>query len=166
MPELDLGAMELDQMELDLTVNEKSQYSSLSPHDSQLTNGGIASHHEIGGLIIPQSASSFIGGPVGGFDDISVRGDSGAGRPRAGRTTLNEDIGLEIDDDGNLIMNDAPSRPPPGQSTTNNRLDRGSVSSLVPTGALAAQRDAGAVGVAVRAVSLTILHSCRTNHVH
>jgi hypothetical protein len=160
MPELDLGAMDLEQMDLDLTVNEESQYSSLSPHNSQLTNGGIALRHEIGGLIIPQSTSSFIGGPVGGFDDISVRGDTGAGRPRAGRTTLNEDIGVEIDDDGNLIMNDAPSRPPPGQSTTNDRLGRASVSSLVPAGALAAQGDAGAAGVAARAVSLTIFYSC------
>jgi hypothetical protein len=110
-PDLDLVPLDLDRMDLDLTTTGGSQGSTLSPHNSQLAGTGTGSPEDIGGLIIP-SASSLYGGPVGGIGGFSVRGDSGAGsrveRPRF----LDDDLGLLIDEEGNLQMTDAPPRQP------------------------------------------------------
>lgn len=109
LPELELLPLDLDN--LDFTTDQQSQRSGsfLSPHSSQLTT---ATPQDIGGLIIPGSASSFSGGPVGG--GLSVRGDSGAGtRLGSGlfQLLLEDDLGLNIDDDGNMRFDDeAPAR--------------------------------------------------------
>jgi len=102
--------MDLDDLNnLHLTMDSESQLTSAvrSPHSSQAT---IAPPQEIGGLIIPGSASSLFGGPVGGgFSSLSVRGDSGAGT-RLGSAAfqqeseglLEDDLGLIIGEDGNM----------------------------------------------------------------
>lgn len=151
-PDLDLMPIDLDRLDFDMTTTEGSQRSTLSPHSSQLTGIGIGSQHDIGGLIIPPSASSLIGGPVGGVGDFSVRGDSGAGARLDVGSFYDDDLGLAIDDDGNLRMDDAPPRQPrapfPRGETTGlgsgssrvrrepdeGQLGRGLVSTLSPVG--------------------------------
>lgn len=118
LPELDLLPMDLDNLEVATSHASQRSLSSLSPHSSQLT---VAPFHEIGGLANPQSASSFAGGPVGGVAGYSIRGDSGAGTIFGSGIfdrqepvgLLDDDLGLVIDDDGNVfIEEDPPYRQP------------------------------------------------------
>jgi hypothetical protein len=87
-----------------------SQGYTLSPHNSQPADAGIGTPEDVGGLIIPPSASSFLGGPVGGAGRISVRGDSGAGSRADRPGFLDDDLGLIIDEEGNVQMTDAQPR--------------------------------------------------------
>ena len=97
-------------MNYDMGALGGSQGYTLSPYNSQPADAGVGTPEDVGGLIIPPSASSFLGGPVGGAGRISVRGDSGAGS-RAGRPGfLDDDLGLVIDEEGNVQMTDAPPR--------------------------------------------------------
>ncbi|KAK3706655.1 R8 protein [Vermiconidia calcicola] len=125
-PDLDLMPMDLDRLDFDMATTDDSHRSTLSPHSSQLTGVGIGSQHDIGGLIIPPSASSFIGGPVGGMAGLSVRGDSGAGARAGQGGFLDDDLGLEIDFDGNLRMSDAAPRQLRVPSARTERVDLGS----------------------------------------
>lgn len=78
---------------LNMGLNHDTQ-ATLSPHSSQYT----ASQHSIGGLMIPPSQSSFTGGPVGGLDLLSVRGDYGTGTRRRTNMVLDDDdLGIEAD---------------------------------------------------------------------
>lgn len=76
-------------------LNEDTQVFSQSPAgDRSLTN---ASQQSIGGLMIPTSNNSFVGGPVGGFDLFSVHGDSGPGTTKVPAQLLDEDdLGLDL----------------------------------------------------------------------
>lgn len=113
LPELDLAPLDLDMMDIDAMAMGASQGSTLSPHNSQLAGVGIGSPEDVGGLIIPPSASSSLGSSVGGGQrGFSVRGDSGAGSRMGHPGLLDDDLGLVIDDDGNLRMTDAPPRQP------------------------------------------------------
>ena len=131
LPDFDLMPLDLDRLDFDMTTTEDSQRSTLSPHSSQLTGVGIGSQRDIGGLIIPASASSLIGGPVGGVGGFSVRGDSGAGARAGVGGLFDDDLGLAIDDDGNLRMDDAPPRQPRAPFPRGERTDFGSASSRV-----------------------------------
>ena len=111
-PDIDLVPLDLANMDLDLSTIGASQGSTLSPHNSQLAGIGIGSPEDVGGLIIPPSASSFIGGPVGGLDDFDIRGDSGAGSRIERGGFLDDDLGLVIDEEGNMVMTDAPPQQP------------------------------------------------------
>ena len=111
-PDIDLVPFDLDGMALDISTTGGSQGSALSPHQSQLAGAGIASPDDIGGLIIPSDGSSLIGGPVGGMGGFSMRGDSGAGSRIERQAFLDDDLGLALDEDGNLQMTDAPPRQP------------------------------------------------------
>jgi len=115
LPELELLPLDLENLDFVAGGDQQSQRSGsfLTPHSSHLTTAPV---QEIGGLIIPGSASSFFGGPVGG--GLSVRGDSGAGT-RLGSGLfqqepdglLEDDLGLNIDEDGNVQFRDeAPAR--------------------------------------------------------
>lgn len=131
LPDFDLMPINLERMDFDMTTTEDSQRSTLSPHSSQLTGVGIGSQQDIGGIMIPPSASSLIGGPVGGFGSFGVRGDSGAGTRVDGGGFLDDDIGLTIDGDGNLVMSDMPVRQPRAPGVRGERADYGSASSGV-----------------------------------
>lgn len=128
LPDFDLMPVDLDRLDWDMTTTDNSQRSTLSPHSSQHTGSAIGSQYEIGGLVIPQSASSLLGGPVGGLGGFSVRGDSGAGG-RLDIGGLDDDLGLAIDDDGNLLFIDEPRRQPALPSVRGERIDGGSASS-------------------------------------
>lgn len=93
--------MDLDQLDLDTTTAESSQRSTLSPHSSHQAGFGRGSQQDIGGLIIPQSASSFVGGPAGGFGGLSSHGSARRGMDEA--VLLDDDLGLTVGDDGALL---------------------------------------------------------------
>ena len=114
LPDFDLVPLDLDRMDFDITTTGGSQGSTLSPHNSQLAGVGIGSPEDVGGIIIPPSASSLYGGPVGGMGGFGVRGDFGAGSRVERPAFLDDDLGLLIDEDGNLQMTDAPPRQPKG----------------------------------------------------
>lgn len=96
LPDLDLMPFDLDNLNLNIDVYHDTQ-ATLSPHSSQHT----ASQHSIGGLMLPPSQSSFTGGPVGGLDLLSIRGDSGAGtRRRTDMVLADDDLGFTIEADG------------------------------------------------------------------
>lgn len=111
-PGIDLVPFDLESMGLDISTTGGSQGSALSPHNSQLAGTGIGSPDDIGGLIIPPDDSSLIGGPVGGVAGFSMRGDSVAGSRIERQAFLDDDLGLSIDEDGNLQMMDAPPLQP------------------------------------------------------
>lgn len=122
--------MDLDRLDFDKTITEDSQRSTLSPHDSQMSIGG--SQHTIGGLVIPPSFSSSVGGPVGGFGSLSIRGDSGAGsRFAEPARVLDLDPAFEVLEDGTMRMSEAPLRQPAGPRAVGERLNLGSVGSGV-----------------------------------
>ncbi|KAK6442416.1 R8 protein [Oleoguttula sp. CCFEE 5521] len=127
LPELDLLSLNFDAQMTGMENSQRSA-STMSPGNSQLT----APLADVGGILIPQSASSFAGGPVGGGRAFSVPGDSGAGS-RIGNGAfqhepeglLEDDLGMVIDEEGNVTMvEDLPAR----QSVAPmGRLDRTSV---------------------------------------
>lgn len=131
LPDFDLMPVDLDRLDLDMAMAEDSQRSTLSPHSSQLSGIGFGSQQDIGGLIIPPSASSFLGGPVSGFGGFSVRGDSGAGTRVDQHGFLDDDLGFAIDDDGNLRMSEAPTRQPRAPAARSERMGFEQVSSGV-----------------------------------
>lgn len=67
-----------------------------------------------GGLMEPPSASSLVGGPVGAGYAYSVRGDSGAGtcigsgmfQQDEPQGLLEDDLGMQIDADGNFVLDE------------------------------------------------------------
>ena len=109
-PDIDLVPFDPEAMNLDITTAGGSQGSTFTPHKAQLAGVGIGSPDDIGGIIIPPDDSSFIGGPVGGMGGFSLRGDSGACSRIERQAFLDDDLGLAIDEDGNLQMTDAPPR--------------------------------------------------------
>ena len=113
--DVDLAQLDLDAVDFDMGAFGGSQGSALSPHNSQLPDAGIGSPEDVGGLIVPPSASSF-GGTVGGAGKISVRGDSGAGSRAKRPGFLDDDLGLIIDEEGNVQMIDMAPRQPGGPS--------------------------------------------------
>lgn len=114
MPNFDLMTLDLDQLDLEAPMLESPQ-SFLSLDSSQRTLG---SQQMIGGLEIPGfSASSMVGGPVGGYmSGFSVRGDSGAGRRYELGTILeHDDLGLDLGDidiaaDGTMRLSSVAAR--------------------------------------------------------
>lgn len=122
MPELDL--MPIDLNDLTLSPGNDDMQSYLSPYGSSQT---IASEHSIGGLRLPSSNNSFIGGPGGGFDMLSPFEQSGS-RPRHERPQLLEDnLGLMIGPDDDFVMEDAPFQQPVAPSDHAARTDVGNV---------------------------------------
>lgn len=111
MPGLDLMNMDLDdlnfgQLNIDSTTLHEDLQSSLSPQSSQMTN---ASQHSIGGLMLPPSASSFAGGPVGGSDLFGLRANSESGTNVQPARMLEDDLFI-VGDDGTMNFDDVPVR--------------------------------------------------------
>jgi hypothetical protein len=133
MLELDLLQVNLEMPDLvtDLdSLQESSQITPEGPEGSQRSYGLDQNM-----AVMPPSASSFPGGPVGGGRKSSVRGDSGAGsRIGAGffqqdeaHGILEDDLGMQIDADGNLVLDEdmpaAPVRQPRAPSGPVDRTD-------------------------------------------
>lgn len=113
IPGLDLMNLNLDnlnfgQLNIDSTMLLDDPQSSLSPHSTQLTD---ASQQSIGGLMLPPSASSFQGGPVGGSDLFGLRGNSESGANVQPARMLEDDL-FVVGDDGTMNFDDIPIRQP------------------------------------------------------
>ena len=109
LPDLDLMAVDIDRVDLDATTTEDSQRSTLSPGSLRRAGSLIDLPQDVGGLVIPQSASSFIGGPMSGFGGLSARG-SGRHDVDEG-VLLDDDLGLMVGEDG-ALCDELPTRQP------------------------------------------------------
>jgi meiotic recombination protein REC8 len=118
-PELDLLQVNLEMPDLVTDLDSLQDSSQITPEGSQRSHG---LDQDLPGalMMMPASASSFPGGPVGGGRKSSVRGDSGAGsRIGAGffqqdeaHGMLEDDLGMQIDADGNFVLDeDMPTEP-------------------------------------------------------
>lgn len=112
MPELDLLQMDLDEPTMVIGLDSLNGSAGLTPEKSQRSG---ASLQDFGGaLMMPPSASSFPGGPVGAGGNMSVRGDFGAGtrienglfQQDEATGLLEDDLGMQIDADGNFVLDD------------------------------------------------------------
>lgn len=101
LPDVGLAPMEMKRMDFETTTAEDSQRSTLSPHSSQQVASRVGSQQDIGGLAVPQSASSFVGGPAGGFGGLSVHGSAQGGNEDV--MLFDDDLGLIVGDDGALM---------------------------------------------------------------
>lgn len=120
--------MDLDRVDTDTMTMAGSQRSTLSPGSSQKTGSQAGSQLAFDGLIIPQSASSFVGGPAGGFGGLSARGSVQGGMPDVG--LLEDDLGLLVGDDG-ALFDDLPTRQAMAVPSRGARTDVSGVSSRV-----------------------------------
>lgn len=112
MPELDLLQVDLDDATMLTGLDSLQSLSSVTPDNSQRQDAFLPDL--AGGLMEPPSASSLVGGPVGAGYAYSVRGDSGAGtRIGSGffqqdepQGLLEDDLGMQIDADGNFVLDE------------------------------------------------------------
>jgi hypothetical protein len=118
LPELDLLQVNLEMPDLVTDLDSLQDSSQITPEGSQHSHG--LDRDLPGALMMPASASSFPVGPVGGGRKSSARGDSGAGsRIGAGffqqdeaHGMLEDDLGMQIDADGNFVLDeDMPTGP-------------------------------------------------------
>jgi hypothetical protein len=145
IPELDLLQVNLEMPDLITDLDSLQESSQITPEVSQHSHGLV---QDLGGaLMMPPSASPFPGGPVGGGRISSVRGDSGAGS-RVGtgffqqdeaHGLLEDDLGMQIDADGNFVLDEdmptAPIRQPRAPSGPVDRTDLPSESASARVGA-------------------------------
>lgn len=132
LPELDLLQMDLDDPTMLTGLDSLLSPATVTPDNSQQN----AFLPDLGGdLIMPASASSFVGGPVGAGTVYSARGDSGAGtrigsgflQQDEAQGLLEDDLGMQIDADGNFVLDEdipaGPVRQPRAQSGKVDRTD-------------------------------------------
>lgn len=128
LPDFDLMPLDLGRLDFDTPTAGESQRETLTPYGSQHTPDW---QQHSGGLILPQSVSSIVGGPVGGFGSFGRRGDSGVGSRYEHAALLDDDLGLSFDPEGDVAMVAGPVRQPAGPAIRGERTDPGSVSSIV-----------------------------------
>lgn len=131
LPELDLIQVDLEISEMATGLDSLQESSQIAPESSQHGHGLV---QDFGGaLMMPPSASSFAGGPVGGGRLFSVRGDSGAGSRIGGglfqqdeaHGMLEDDLGMQIDADGNFVLDeDMPTEPARQPRAPSGQVDR------------------------------------------
>lgn len=137
LPELDLLPINLEDTVLVTDVDSLHSSSQLTPQLSQ--HDGGSGHDLRSAVVMPHSASSFeTGGPVGqirGSVASSLRGDSGAGirigsgffQQDEAQGLLEDDLGMQIDADGNFVLDEdlpAPAvREAKAQTGRANRVD-------------------------------------------
>lgn len=112
LPELDLLHIDLGDSTMLTGLNSLQSPATLTPNNSQRQDAFLADL--AGGLMEPPSASSLVGGPVDAGYAYSVCGDSGAGvRISSGvfkqdepQGLLEDDLGIQIDADGNFVLDE------------------------------------------------------------
>jgi meiotic recombination protein REC8 len=131
LPELDLLQMDLDDPTMLIDLDSMQSPATITPDNSQRQDAFLPDL--AGGLMEPASASSLVGGPVGAGYAFSVRGDSGAGtRIGSGffqqdepQVLLEDDLGMQIDADGNFVLDeDLPARDLRQPRAPSGRVDR------------------------------------------
>ena len=132
LPEFDLLQMDLDDPLMLTGLDSLQSPATITPDNSQRQDAFLPDL--VGGLMMPPSASSLVGGPVGAGNAFSFRGDSGAGT-RAGsggffqqdepQGLLEDDLGMQIDADGNFVLDeDMPALPMRQPRAPSGRVDR------------------------------------------
>ena len=112
LPELDLLQIDLSDSTMLTGLDSLQSPATITPDNSQRQDAFLPDL--AGGLMEPPSASSLVGGPVGAGYAYSVRGDSGAGvRISSGvvqqdepQGLLEDDLGMQIDADGNFVLDE------------------------------------------------------------
>ena len=101
LPELDLLPVDLGDAVMFTGLESLQSPDTVTPVGSQRQDPSLP---DLGGdLMMPPSASSFVGGLVGAGDAYSVRG-SGLFRQDEAHGMLEDDLGMQIDADGNLVL--------------------------------------------------------------
>ncbi|KAM0722571.1 hypothetical protein Q7P37_002012 [Cladosporium fusiforme] len=138
LPDLDLLPISLEDAAMVLEVESLRSSSNLTPGSSQHNGGSV--HDLRSGLMMPQSASSFeAGGPVGLFGGSlapSARGGSGGGtrigsglfQQDEAHGLLEDDLGMQIDADGNFVLDEDLPAPPVRQPRTRTDRERSELS--------------------------------------
>jgi len=131
LPELDLLQMDLDDHTMLIDLDSMQSPATITPDNSQRQDAFLPDL--AGGLMEPASVSSLVGGPVGAGHAYSIRGDSGAGtRIGSGffqqdepQGLLEDDLGMQIDADGNFVLDeDLPARDTRQPRAPSGRVDR------------------------------------------
>ena len=119
--------------------------STVTPVASQHQDGSLP---DLGGdLMMPPSASSFMGGPFGAGNAHSARG-SGFFQQDEAHGLLEDDLGMQIDADGNLVLEeDLPSATSRQPRAPTGRVDRTDLPSDSASARVRAEH-AGGQGVA------------------
>jgi hypothetical protein len=135
IPELDLLQVNLEMPDLITDLDSLQESSQITP-GAEGSQRSYGLDQNLGGAVMMlPPASSFPGGPVGEGRIPSVRGDSGAGS-RVGtgffqqdeaHGLLEDDLGMQIDADGNFVLDEdmptAPIRQPRAPSGPVDRTD-------------------------------------------
>lgn len=112
--------MDIDQLDRDGTGTEDSQRSAFSLDSAQRAGSLIDLPQDVGSLVIPQSVSSFIGGPLDGFGGLTARGS--ARREVDEGVLLDDDLGLVVGADG-ALLDEMPTRQPTAIPVSGERTD-------------------------------------------
>lgn len=110
LPELDLLEVDLEVPDRVTDLESLQDSSQATPEDSQSSHGFV---QDLGGaLMMPPSASSFAGGPAGGESGAGSRIGSGLFQQDEAHGMLEDDLGMQIDADGNFVLDeDMPTEP-------------------------------------------------------
>jgi meiotic recombination protein REC8 len=154
LPELDLLQMDLDEPTMLTGLDSLQSSATITPDNSR--RGGAFLPDLGGGLMIPALASSLVGGPVSAGMAYSARGDSGVGtRIGSGffqqdepQGLLEDDLGMQIDADGNFVIDEEVPAPPVRQPRApSGRVDQTDIPSDAASARVRAEHAAGQYGV-------------------
>lgn len=150
LPELDLLQMDLSGTTMLTELDSLQSPATITPDNPQRQDAFLPD--PTGGLMEPPSASSLVGGPVGAGYAYSVRGDSGAGtRIGSGmfqqdepQGLLEDDLGMQIDADGNFVLDEnLPAMDTRQPRQPSGRVDRTDVLSDGASARVRAEHDGG-----------------------
>nr|POE59115.1 hypothetical protein CFP56_24385 [Quercus suber] len=130
LPDFNLMPVDLDLLDAEMATVNGSQRAPLSPygllHD-------LSSPRDPGGLVLPPSDSSFGGRAVGNSGSFGFRGDfgpdAGSGSPYKHANLLDDDLGLSLDFDGDIVMGANPASVSAGFMNAAGNTDLGGVES-------------------------------------
>jgi len=150
LPELDLLQIDLGDTTMLTDLNSLQSPATITPDNSQRQDAFLPDL--AGALMEPPSASSLVGGPVGAAYAYSIRGDSGAGtRIGSGlfqqdepQGLLEDDLGMQIDADGNFVLDeDLPATNTRQPRAPSGRVDRTDVLSDTASARVRAEHAGG-----------------------
>lgn len=144
LPELDPLQVNLEMPDLVTDLDSLQDSSQITPKGSQCSHG--LDQDLPGAFMISASASSFPAGPVGGGRKSSVRGDSGAGffQQDEAHGMLEDDLGMQIDADGNFVLDeDMPTEPIRQPRAPSGPIDRTDLPSESASARVRAEHESG-----------------------
>jgi hypothetical protein len=142
--------MDLDDPLMLTGLDSLQSPATVTPDNSQRQDAFLPDL--VGDLMMPPSASSLVGGPVGAGNAYSVRGDSDAGtRIGSGffqqdepQGLLEDDLGMQIDADGNFVLDeDIPALLTRQPRAPSGRVDRTDILSNLASERVRAEHEGG-----------------------